>query len=342
MSKIDILKRINKAISPNKVDFSVLDSEIQALKKKLEETVNIQTVDDVSRQLKSFQKKIDFAPILEEVKRVGEEFANKSKELRDMIASRENDLESVKRLVVNNDAVNRLKVEIKTLRESLSQLEMIQGEELKSLEESIATFKNAESKLKVDIKKISEDLNTKVTKKEVEKVSKETKEQMEELNNSINRVKEFASSNRGGNANRNIAIGGNTSVLSRYTDINIKPGSNVTLTYSNNNTSKYLDLTIAATGGAGTSRSISTVTVSSVLADTAATDIVVLANGGIKLTLPTAVANTNLYTIKNIGTSSVLVNTTGGQTIDSDPTVLMPVQYTAVDLISDNTNWHIT
>ncbi len=55
----------------------------------------------------------------------------------------------------------------------------------------------------------------------------------------------------GGNANRNIAIGGNASVLSRYTDINFKAGTNVTLSYQNNDLSKYTDITIAPTGRSG-------------------------------------------------------------------------------------------
>lgn len=55
----------------------------------------------------------------------------------------------------------------------------------------------------------------------------------------------------GGNMNRNIAIGGNTSVLSRYTDVNFKPGTNITLTYTPNNTTKYTDITINSAGGSG-------------------------------------------------------------------------------------------
>lgn len=53
----------------------------------------------------------------------------------------------------------------------------------------------------------------------------------------------------GGNANRNIAINGNSSVLSRYTDINLIAGSNVTITYAFNDTTKYTDITIATAGG---------------------------------------------------------------------------------------------
>lgn len=124
----------------------------------------------------------------------------------------------------------------------------------------------------------------------------------------------------GGNANRNIAIGGNGSVLSRYTDINLKPGSNVTITYANNNTTKYTDVTIAATGGGGTTRSINNISTSQTAGDTAGTDYVYLCTGTLTLTLPTAVGNENLYTVKNVGTGVVTIDTTGGETIDGNLT----------------------
>lgn len=146
----------------------------------------------------------------------------------------------------------------------------------------------------------------------------------------------------GGNANRNIAIGGNGSVLSRYTDINLKPGSNVTITYANNNTTKYTDVTIAATGGGGTTRSINNISTSQTAGDTAGTDYVYLCTGTLTLTLPTAVGNENLYTVKNVGTGVVTIDTTGGETIDGNLTIVMPVQFTSVDIISDSVNWNIT
>lgn len=60
----------------------------------------------------------------------------------------------------------------------------------------------------------------------------------------------FASSLlHGGNMNRNIAIGGNSSVLSRYTDINLIAGSNQTISYANNDTTKFVDITISSSGG---------------------------------------------------------------------------------------------
>ena len=130
-------------------------------------------------------------------------------------------------------------------------------------------------------------------------------------------------------------------ISQRYTDLNIRPGTNITLSYQNNDNLKTTDVTISAAGG-GTGRSISTVTVSSVLADTASTDIVVIAGAGIKLTMPTAVGNDNLYTIKNKSTSSILVDGDGSETIDGDANIILATQYVSVDLISDNANWHIT
>lgn len=150
----------------------------------------------------------------------------------------------------------------------------------------------------------------------------------------------------GGGAYRNIAVQGNTSVLSRYNDLNIKAGANVTLTYLNNNTTKFTDLTISAIGGGGgggLSRSINSISTSQTAGSTSATDYVYLCTGTITLTMPDATAgNTNLYTIKNVGSGTVTINTTSSQTIDGSLTITLPVQYTSVDLESDTANWNVT
>lgn len=155
--------------------------------------------------------------------------------------------------------------------------------------------------------------------------------------------------NRGsGNMNRNIWVNGNQSVLSKYTDINIKPGSNVTITYSSNDQTRTTDITFTSSGGgggsvAGITRSINTISTSQTAGSATGTDYVYICSSGIQLTLPDATAsNTNLYTVKNTSTSSVLVNTTSAQTIDGQATIIMPVQYTSIDLESDSQNWVIT
>lgn len=148
----------------------------------------------------------------------------------------------------------------------------------------------------------------------------------------------------GGNMNRNISIGGNASTLSRYTDINLKAGTNVTITYANNNTTKNTDITIAATGGGGTgiTRSVNAISTSQTAGATAGTDYVYVASAGVAVTLPTAVGNTNLYTVKNTAASSVLILPNGAETIDAQGTIILATQYTAIDLISDGSNWGIT
>lgn len=150
----------------------------------------------------------------------------------------------------------------------------------------------------------------------------------------------------GGNMNRNISIGGNASVLSRYTDINLKAGSNMVISYVSNGTTKNTDITFTATGGGGsvlgTTRSINTISTSQTAGNTSLTDYIYICSAGIKLTLPDATGNSNLYTVKNTSASSVLVATTSAQTIDTQSTVILPLQYTAIDLISDGTNWDIT
>lgn len=327
------LKEILRVMKGEAIDFSAFDSAVKELRKSLEEKVAIPTLDRVNSEIENFREKIDLAPLqatLEEIKKavnakIAELYSTletKLKEQRDTLVDSDQTLD--------RNFTNQLSAEINSLRVQIAGLDTVGSKDLAKVEEEIKKLDKENKKLIEEIK-IPPDRE-----EEIKKVSKELDATRIDLINRINQK-------GGGNMNRNIAVGGNTSVLSRYTDLNIKPGTNVTLTYSNNNTSKYLDLTIAATGGGGgTSRSISTVAVSSVVADTAATDIVVLASAGIQLTLPTAVANTNLYTIKNIGSSSIFIGTTGGQTIDTAANIIMPIQFTSVDLISDNTNWNIT
>lgn len=108
---------------------------------------------------------------------------------------------------------------------------------------------------------LNDQLNSKIkdleanTKEEIKKISKSdnltsVKSELEVKFNEIR--KEFRSriSNMGGgNMNRNILVESNPSTLGRYTDLNIKAGSNVTLAYVNNDSLKTTDLTITGSGG---------------------------------------------------------------------------------------------
>lgn len=94
-------------------------------------------------------------------------------------------------------------------------------------------------------------------------------------------------------------------------------------------------------GGSGITRSVNNISTTTTAGAAASTDYVYLISGTTTLTLPTAVGNTNRYTLKNVGTNTVTINTTSSQTIDGSTSITMAVQYTALDVISDGTNWNI-
>jgi len=94
--------------------------------------------------------------------------------------------------------------------------------------------------------------------------------------------------------------------------------------------------TITASG-----KSINVVSVNTNAGSASSTDYVYLASGTINITLPTAVGNQNLYTIKNVGTGVITVDTTSSQTIDGSLTAPIRVQYLSLTLVSDGANWNI-
>ncbi len=338
MNRLSKLKAISRALSPQKVDFSAFDLELNKLKQSLEETVNIQTVDDVGRQLKQFQKKIDFTPLLTEIEKIRNLFGENTKELERRIMDRTQELMDADEK--EDDAeVARLDSEISTLKSQLETLKTNQTSLLQPLNKSVTDIQNAQTLFGSRLTSLSDSLKDFSTKEEVAKAIKDSQDALETLRNDI--LKKLSSIG-GGSMNRQFFVGG-ADPLTRYTDINLKAGSNITLTYANNNATNKADITIAASGGGGgTVRSITSTSVSSVVGAVAGTDYVVLCNAGVQLSLPTAASNTNLYTIKNVSTSSVLVAPNGVETIDASANLIMPVQYTAVDLISDGTNWNLT
>jgi hypothetical protein len=94
-----------------------------------------------------------------------------------------------------------------------------------------------------------------------------------------------------------------------------------------------------ASGGGGVARSISTVTTTLTGAAASNIDYVYLLSSGATYTQPTAVSNTNMYTLKNITASNVNVAATSAQTFDGGSLTLAPDE--SVDLISDGANWRI-
>jgi hypothetical protein len=68
----------------------------------------------------------------------------------------------------------------------------------------------------------------------------------------------------------------------------------------------------------------------------------IIVNGTFNLTLPTAVGIAGReYQVKNTGTGTVTIVTTGGQTIDGVATIPLDAQWTVRTFVSDGANWFI-
>lgn len=339
MSKLDLLRKLNKTLSPNKVDFSAVENEVNALKKKLEETVNIQTVDDVKYQLEKFQKKINFSPILQEIDKISEIFKERVAEFQSLINEKAAELESIKKSVVVDKTKNiaralELKKEIASLTNELDQFTVVHEQDIEALKKSVEEISLLKRELNDTFSKLSSDIDSRFTKSE--RSLEETQKSVEDLRREIlERISRIG----GGNANRQINV--NSSVMStQYTDINFQQFGNIGWSTNVDSTNRRINIRasiLVGGGGAGSgiARSVSVLSVSSTLASATSTDYVFFPNVGIQLTLPTAISNSNLYTVKNIATSSVRVVAATGEDIDGSSAVLMPTQYESLSFISN-------
>ena len=326
-----LLNKLNSLQTPTNID-TLIEKEVADFSSKLSESPTIKILQNFSKELNSLKSELNFEPIISAMKEL------------------ETELESNQ-----NDLVTDFKSRLEEIRGSIPILpEPTLPFDSTSLEDKISSLRKEfldkqdfdDKPLKKEIKGIRDELKNYSLKSDDEKEDKQVALDLEkklaklrtEMNNRIGAL-------GGGSMNRQIYING-VDPLTRYTDINLKAGSNVTINYANNNTTKKVDITFIATGGGGgggIARSINSVSTPTNAGNASATDYVYLCSGTMTLTLPDATSgNTNLYTIKNVGTGVVTVNTTSSQTIDGSLTAVLTVQYTSIDVESDTANWNVT
>jgi hypothetical protein len=133
-----------------------------------------------------------------------------------------------------------------------------------------------------------------------------------------------------------------TTILGKTTTTTLKIGSSSTTGYIWTATDAIGNGSwqVAPVSGSGITRNISTVTTALTLGATALVDYVAFIGSGGAPTLPTAVSNTNKYTIKNIHTTNKTLATTSAQTIDGTTTITIAPN-NAVDVVSNGSNWQI-
>lgn len=331
-TKREKLKEVLQAMKGERIDFSAFDASVSNLRKSLEEKVAIPTLDKVNSEIEKFREKIDLAPLLDSLESVKKNVSAEILRLETELTSKLAEQTSAGQYAINQSEENVNKVldaDIASIRIQIASLDIVGKAEL--------------TRVETEIKKVAQDAKNLIDKlvippdreSEITALTDELEKVRLELLNRINNI-------GGGNMNRQVFFN-STDYLTKYTDINWKAGTNVTFTIANNNTTKKVDITVSASGGGGgTVRSINSISTDTTAGATAGTDYVYLVSGTTTLTLPTAVGNTNLYTIKNVGTGVVTIACFGAETIDATTTITMPVQYTAVDLISDTANWNVT
>lgn len=133
------------------------------------------------------------------------------------------------------------------------------------------------------------------------------------------------------------------------TVINLLPkattGSQGLIPAITNTGTKYLrdDLTWqTVTSSGGSVYTVNAISTNTTAAASAGVEYAYLCSGTIVLTLPTAVGNTSLYSIKNVGSGVISIATTSSQTIDGTASpIQIKVQNASLDIISNGTNWSI-
>lgn len=94
-------------------------------------------------------------------------------------------------------------------------------------------------------------------------------------------------------------------------------------------------------GGTAPTRNVSSVSTATTAGTAANTDYLYLVSGTTTITLPTAVGNTNKYTVTNVGSSTVTVAASGGQGIVGSSTATLPVPGMSLDFLSTGSGWVI-
>lgn len=333
----------------------IINKEYVDTTNKIKESSTFKILDVINNKLDTFKTDFDLRPISQTM----DDFQSELQAIKDEVSTEFEDVKASTegRISEIDDAIKKLESTVGTVTDKktssiLSTLKSLQNEfssSLKSNAEKESTLNKLISNIQGSVDNLSGNLknsdtkNTTSLKSSIKDSSKALTDSFEVQLKKLKIELLGKLANIGGGAmNRKVNFGG-VDYLTRYTDINYKAGSNVTFTVVNNSTTKMVDVTIAATGGSGgTVRSINSISAPTTAGSTSGTDYVYLVTGTTTLTMPTAVANTNLYTIKNVGTSTVTIAFAGAETADGSTTIVMPIQYTAVDLISDTANWNVT
>ena len=240
------LRNLLDILSPDgtSVDFTAFDENVAKLKEGLKQKIEATTLGEMNRQLEKLKKSLDFAPLFKSIEEIEKTLDEKIKQTSILV---NNELGNLRTSLQHGDSA--LSSTVSELRKELESLK-VQSMEIATLRGRLNTIPDVRQSIETAVAKIqiAMEEDEKHDEKEMEDMMQKCKEEVNKLRTEL--MSRMNNLPHGGNANRDIKIGG-VSVLDLFTDINLKAGTNVTISYSKNQTTKYTDITFAATGGSG-------------------------------------------------------------------------------------------
>lgn len=226
----------NKEILPDadiaKLTDSMIEEEVSAVTARLKENPTIKILQKFSAEISKFKKDFDLKPVIESINGLEDEIKDNQSSL---ITEFKGKLQELKNSIPDPtkpfDPSSLLK-DISSIRKELQNKQDFDPTPLKKdLDDIKSQFKNLLTEVKDETKDEEQ-------KKEVEKKILRLKQELMTV---------VSDRHGGGNMNRAVYVNG-SNVLSKYTDINWKDGTGTTITAVNNNTTKFVDITIDGSG----------------------------------------------------------------------------------------------
>lgn len=328
-----LLSQLESRTGGSEVDLLVkefVNEELSKITTKVKESVAQQTIQKIRDDVVKFKEEFNLQPLEKSIENLEKAIEDSKKSLLADFEKR------IKALPITPD----LTEELENLRIELeAKIQILSDNTLKEdldairtqLQDIVSGNIDERAMLMADVQ---EELDSKVS---------ETQKQIDKVRTDFNtRLSNIG----GGSPPPQFNV--NSSVAStKYADFNFLQGGNIGWSVTQDDTLKRFNIQASilvdngGAGGSGITRSTSVLSVSSTLAAVSATDYSFFPNVGINLTLPTAVGNTNRYTIKNMVASSVLVTAAAGQDIDGATTALLSNQFESIDLQSNGSVWGI-
>lgn len=256
MNRSDKIKalenRLDALSAPKAVSLTeqLIQEEMENLRVDIGNRVSTKAIESVRTDMAAFSDKFKLEPVFEAISKADTDNKNGIMVIQKDFEKRLNDFIQANQKVSGDDR----KASKLSRAEILGQITDIRSsfdEKLSPLFSRDALLAAEIDRLQQDIRRIDMVFKSNTASVDAIEALNSTKELQKALIDLEKRLLSRIGSlnNHGGNMNRNIALNGNTSVLGRYTDINLKAGANVTLTAVANNTTKYTDITIASSGG---------------------------------------------------------------------------------------------